>query len=152
MRRDAGGFYYFVDRIGDTFRWKGENVATSEVAAALMAFPGISEASVYGVAIPRTEGAAGMATLVGEAKLDFAALRAHLARRLPPYARPLFLRLKGRLEVTATFKPKKTELAREGFDLTVVRDPIYFDDPASKAYVPLDTALYERIDAGKIRL
>jgi len=152
MRKDAGGFYYFVDRIGDTFRWKGENVATSEVAAALLAFPGISEASVYGVAIRRAEGAASMATLVAEAKLDFAALRAHLARRLPPYARPLFLRLKDRLDLTATFRLKKTELAREGFDLTMVRDPIYFDDPASKAYVPLDTALYERIDAGKIRL
>jgi fatty-acyl-CoA synthase len=152
MRRDAGGFFYFVDRIGDTFRWKGENVATSEVAAALLAFPGVREATVYGVAVPGTEGAAGMAALAADGALDFAALRAHLARRLPPYARPLFLRLKDRLETTATFKPQKTELKQQGFDLTVVRDPIYFDDPEQAAYVLLDAALYERINTGKIRV
>jgi len=152
MRRDAGGFYYFVDRIGDTFRWKGENVATSEVAQALMAFPGVAEATVYGVSVPRTEGAAGMATLVANGALDFVQLRQHLARRLPPYARPLFLRLKDRIEVTATFKHKKTELAREGFHPAAARDAIYFDDPERQAYVPLDDALYERIRAGKVRL
>ncbi len=152
MRRDAAGFYYFIDRIGDTFRWRGENVATSEVSAALMAFPGITEASVYGVAVPGTEGSAGMATLVADSALDFAALRQHLRRHLPSYARPLFLRLKARIDVTGTFKHDKTALAREGFDLTVVRDPIYFDDPATEAYIALDAALYERIDAGKVRL
>jgi fatty-acyl-CoA synthase len=152
MRRDAGGFYYFVDRIGDTFRWKGENVATSEVAAALMAFPGIAAASVYGVSVPGTEGAAGMAALVADGALDFVELRHHLRRRLPSYARPLFLRLKDRIDVTGTFKQNKVALAREGFDLTVVRDPVYFDDPAREAYVPVDAALYERIDAGKLRL
>ena len=152
MRRDAGGFFYFVDRVGDTFRWKGENVATSEVAAALMAFAGVREASVYGVAVPGTEGAAGMAALVADGALDFAGLRAHLSRRLPAYARPLFLRLKDRLDTTSTFKPQQTELKRQGFDLTVVRDPIYFDDPEQGAYVPLDAALYERIDAGKVRV
>ena len=152
MRRDAGGYFYFVDRIGDTFRWKGENVATLEVADALMAFAGVREASVYGVAVPGTEGAAGMAALVADGALDFAGLRAHLSRRLPPYARPLFLRLQDRIDTTSTFKPQKTELKRQGFDLTVVRDPIYFDDPEQGAYVPLDAALYERIDAGKVRV
>ncbi len=152
MRIDAGGFYYFVDRIGDTFRWKGENVATSEVAAALTAFPGIAEATVYGVAVPGTEGAAGMAALVAEGTLDLTDLRNHLARRLPAYARPLFLRLKDRIDATGTFKHNKTELAREGFDLAAIHDPIYFDDPAQQAYVPLDAALYERIGAGKVRL
>jgi len=152
MRMDTAGFFYFIDRIGDTFRWKGENVATSEVAAAIMAFPGVTTASVYGVAVCGAEGAAGMATLVTDGAVDLAELRRHLARRLPAYARPLFLRLKDRIEVTATFKPKKNELAREGFDLTMVSDPIYFDDPAGQAYVRLDAALYERIDAGKLRL
>jgi len=151
MRKDAAGFYTFVDRIGDTFRWRGENVATSEVAAALMAFPGIAEATVYGVAVPGTEGSAGMAALVADGEVDFAELRRHLRRRLPSYARPLFLRLKDRIEVTGTFKQNKVALAREGFDLTVVRDPVYFDDPALEAYVPLDAALYESIDAGKLR-
>jgi fatty-acyl-CoA synthase len=152
MRRDAGGFYYFVDRIGDTFRWKGENVATSEVAQALTAFPGIAEATVYGVPIARTEGAAGMATLVADGALDFAELRHHLARVLPPYARPLFLRLKDRIDVTATFKHKKTELARDGFHPAATRDAIYFDDPESEAYIALDEALYERIRSGRVRL
>jgi len=152
MRMDERGFYYFVDRIGDTFRWKGENVATSEVAAALMEFPGIGEAAVYGVAVPGTEGAAGMAALVSDGTIDFAELRRHLARRLPPYACPLLLRLTDSIDTTSTFKHRKNELAREGFDITVVRDKIYFDDPQRQAYVPLDVPLYERIDAGKFRL
>ncbi len=155
MRMDGAGFFYFVDRIGDTFRWKGENVATSEVAAALMAFPGVRDASVYGVAVPGAEGAAGMAALVADGTLDFVSLREHLQRRLPPYARPLFLRLLDRIDVTATFKPNKTALQREGFDRTVVRDALYFDDPqqgAQGAYVPLDAPLYERINSGQMRL
>jgi fatty-acyl-CoA synthase len=152
MRMDAGGFFYFVDRIGDTFRWKGENVATSEVAAAIMAFPGITEASVYGVSVRGTEGKAGMATLVTSGALDVAELRRHLARRLPAYARPLFLRIKDRIELTATFKPKKDELAREGYEPAMVSDALYFDDPAAQSYLRLDAALYARIDAGKVRL
>jgi len=151
MRRDADGFLYFVDRTGDTFRWKGENVSTSEVAAALMDFPGITEASVYGIAVPHIEGAAGMAALVVNGAVDFPELRKHLASRLPPYARPLFLRLKEHIEVTGTFKHNKTVLAREGFDLAIVRDPIYLDDPTQETYVPLDTALYGRIATGKMR-
>ena len=141
MRRDEHGFYYFVDRIGDTFRWKGENVATSEVAAALTEFPGIGEATVYGVAVPGTEGAAGMAALVVDRPLDFAELRRHLAKRLPGYARPLFLRLTANIAATSTFKHDKNQLMREGFDVAVVRDEIYFDDPERHAYVPLDAAL-----------
>ncbi len=152
MRMDAGGFYYFVDRIGDTFRWKGENVATSEVADAIMAFPGIVETMVYGVAVPGTEGAAGMAVLVGKGDLNLSELRAHLAQRLPPYARPLFLRIKDGIEVTATFKHKKSDLVREGFDPKATQDAIYFDDPERRAYVPLDPALHARIAAGSVRL
>jgi fatty-acyl-CoA synthase len=152
MRRDERGFYFFVDRVGDTFRWKGENVATSEVAAALMEFTGIREATVYGVAVPGTEGAAGMAALVIDRRLDFAELRRHLTKRLPGYARPLFLRLTANIAATSTFKHDKNQLAREGFDIAVVRDEIYFDDPERQAYVPLDAALYQRINAGTIRL
>jgi fatty-acyl-CoA synthase len=152
MRMDAGGFYYFVDRIGDTFRWKGENVATSEVAEAIMTFPGITEASVYGVAIPGADGAAGMAALVADGTLDFAELRQHLARRLPPYARPLFLRIKNHIEATGTFKQKKADLAREGFNLLTISDEIYFDDSTREAYVPLDAALHAHITSGKVRL
>jgi len=152
MRRDESGFYYFVDRIGDTFRWKGENVSAAEVAAALTTFPGIEEASVYGVPIPGADGAAGMAAFVARGEPDFAALREHLARALPPYARPKFLRITGRIAATATFKQSKAELQREGFDPGATADPIYFDDPATKAYARLDAALFARIRAGKVRL
>ena len=152
MRRDAGGFYHFIDRIGDTFRWKGENVATSEVAAAITAFPGIKDASVYAVHIPGTEGAAGMAAIVCTDTPDLCKFRAHLAHRLPPYARPLFLRLTDNIAATGTFKHVKTQLQREGFDPAATDDPVYFDDPAQKAFVRLDGALHARIVGGKIRL
>jgi fatty-acyl-CoA synthase len=152
MRMDAAGFFYFVDRIGDTFRWKGENVATSEVAAAIMAFAGIREANVYGVHVPGTEGAAGMAAIVTDGILNLAEFRAHLARRLPPYARPKFLRVAGRIAITSTFKHTKSDVARDGFDPAATTDPIYLDDMEKNAFVPLDGALYARIKAGEIRL
>jgi fatty-acyl-CoA synthase len=152
MRADASGYFYFVDRIGDTFRWKGENVASCEVAAAITAFSGITEATVYGVAIPGTEGAAGMAALVVDGVLDLAELRKHLAGALPAYARPLFLRIQDRIAVTATFKHQKNELVREGFDPAATDDVIYFDNPSQQAYVRLDRALFERIKAGAVRL
>jgi fatty-acyl-CoA synthase len=152
MRRDSAGFFYFVDRVGDTFRWKGENVATSEVAVAIMAFPGISEATVYGVAVPGTEGAAGMAAIVANAALDLAGLRKHLASQLPAYARPLFLRMRSRIDATATFKHARHELQREGYDPAATSDPIYFADPEGQSFVRLDAALYARIAAGVMRL
>jgi fatty-acyl-CoA synthase len=152
MRKDRRGFFYFVDRIGDTFRWKGENVATGEVEEAIMRFPGIVEATVYGVAIPGTEGRAGMATLACDGVPDLPALRRHLADSLPSYARPLFLRLRREIEVTSTFKHKKADLAREGYDPSIAGDPIYFDDPEHQAFVRVDAALRERIDRGQMRL
>jgi fatty-acyl-CoA synthase len=152
MRCDAGGYYYFVDRIGDTFRWKGENVATSEVAAAIAAFPGIADVTVYGVAVPGTEGSAGMAALVVDGPLDLPELRKHLVRALPPYARPLFLRIQDRIAVTATFKHQKNDLVREGFDPAATNDAIYFDDPSQQAYVPIGGALFDRIRSGDVRL
>ena len=93
-----------------------------------------------------------MAALVVEGALDLSGLRKHLARALPAYARPLFLRIQDRIAVTATFKHQKTELVREGFDPTAAGDAIYFDDPSQQAYVRLDGALFERIKAGAVRL
>ncbi len=152
MRMDASGFYYFVDRIGDTFRWKGENVSTSEVAAAIGAFHGVKEVEVYGVGVPGTEGAAGMAAIVADDSLDLRELRRHLARALPAYARPLFLRLTDSIAATSTFKHKKNELRRDGYDPAATTDPLYFDDPSKKAFVALDPALFARIQAGDVRL
>jgi len=152
MRRDDKGFFYFVDRIGDTFRRKGENVATSEVSAIVCTFPGVTHASVYGVAVPGTEGRVGMAAVVADEDLDFAGLREHLAGRLPSYARPVFLRVRKQAEVTGTFKYSKTELLRQGYDPAASRDPLYFDHPELGAFVRLDGDLYDRIQSGGIRL
>jgi fatty-acyl-CoA synthase len=151
MRQDERGFFYFVDRIGDTFRWKGENVATFEVAEAICAFPGVQEANVYGVEIPGAEGRAGMATLVAEDDLDLAALRAHLIGRLPEYARPLFLRIRNGMEVTATFKYTKINLLREGYNPAATSDAIYFNHLEQQAYVRLNRTLYESIRIGRTR-
>ncbi len=151
MRKDEKGFWYFVDRIGDTFRWKGENVSTREVAEAISLFHGVKEAVVYGVTVPGTEGRAGMVALVADPRIDLHQLRLHIAEQLPPYAQPLFLRICERIEMTATFKQRKMELIRDGFD---PRAPggVYFNDPGQRAYVRLDGALFDRIVNGKVRL
>ena len=152
MRKDESGYFYFVDRIGDTFRWKGENVSTTEVADLISAYPGVVEAVVYGVAIPGTEGRAGMAAMVVREDFDLVAFRQHLAERLPEYARPLFLRIRCEIEMTATFKPKKQNLSREGYDPNVTAHVIYFDDRVRQSFVKLDAVLYERLQNGNIRL
>jgi fatty-acyl-CoA synthase len=152
MRRDDKGYFYFVDRVGDTFRWKGENVSTTEVADTISAFFGVIESVVYGVTIPGMEGRAGMAAIVVSHDFDLIAFRQHLAERLPEYARPLFLRILSELETTATFKPKKQGLSREGYDPTATVHTIYFDDRARQAFVKLDAALYKRIRTGDVRL
>jgi fatty-acyl-CoA synthase len=152
MRQDARGYFYFVDRIGDTFRWKGENVSTAEVAEAINRFPGIRDANVYGVEVPGRDGRAGMAAIVADGSLDLAGLRAHLHALLPDYARPLFLRVCGELAVTMTFKQKKIDLVAQGFDPAGTSDAIYFDDPQTGAFVQVDPVRYARIVSEAIRL
>jgi fatty-acyl-CoA synthase len=152
MRKDANGFFYFIDRVGDTFRWKGENVSTTEVAETINLFEGVSETIVYGVEVPGHDGRAGMAVIVCEHPIDLSALREHLVRRLPDYARPLFVRVRGEIEVTATFKQKKIDLAKDGFDPSKTSDAIYFNDAQTRAFVRLDQTLYNRIVAGEMRL
>lgn len=152
LSRDREGYYYFVDRIGDTFRWKGENVATSEVSEVISVCPGVVEANVYGVRVPGADGRAGMAALVTQPTLSLEDLYSHVTKELAPYARPLFLRLQPRIETTGTFKHRKVDLVRDGFDLSVVKDPIYFRDDARGAYVPLDRELFEEIVAGRARV
>lgn len=151
MRRDELGYFYFVDRVGDTFRWKGENVATSEVAEALGAIPGIVEANVYGVAVPGQDGRAGMAALVVEPTFDAAPLAGLLKSRLPAYALPLFLRLRPEMEITGTFKLRKVELVKDGFDPARVADPLYWRNAESGRYEPLDARRYEEIASGAIK-
>jgi len=152
MTRDAGGFFQFVDRLGDTFRWKGENVATSEVNEAILECPGVIDATTYGVAVEGADGRAGMAAIVIGAGFDFSEFRDHLARRLPPYACPVFVRIAPALDNTETFKQKKQDLIGAGFDPRRVADPVFFRDPKSNDFLPLDADGYTRLSEGTIRL
>ncbi|MET4426211.1 fatty-acyl-CoA synthase [Bradyrhizobium sp. JR18.2] len=152
MRLDDKGFFHFVDRIGDTFRWKGENVATSEVNDAVRDFTGVIDATTYGVSIPGTDGRAGMSAIVVNEGFNIEELPAHLAQRLPVYARPVFIRISRELDATETFKQKKGELAREGFDPGLIGEPLFMLDPKSGAYVALDADVHAGIIDGAIRL
>jgi len=152
MRRDAQGFFYFVDRVGDTFRWKGENVSTTEVAAAIARCPGVIEVAVYGVRVPHADGRAGMAALVVGAGFELAELQRTVAAALPAYARPVFVRIVSQLEITGTFKLRTQELVRAGYDPSQVSDALYLAEGANGQYVRLDQPLYERISSGSSRL
>jgi fatty-acyl-CoA synthase len=153
--RDQGWRHIqFVDRLGDTFRWKGENVATTEVEAALRTAPGVRDLTVYGVQVPHADGRAGMAALCLDdgATLDGAALAAHAGARLPAYAVPLFLRIVPELETTATFKTRKHLLRDEGFDPARVKDPLYVLLDRARGYQPLTPETWSRIQGGSARL
>jgi len=152
LRKDEHGYFYFVDRVGDTYRWKGENVSTSEITAVITACPGVSDAAVYGVTVPGADGRAGMAALVVNPKFDLGIFRRHIAAQLPEYARPLFLRIVTSIELTGTFKLRKQELALQGYDPDRVADDLYFDDKQRQGYVRLDAALAAQLRAGKQRL
>jgi fatty-acyl-CoA synthase len=145
LSQDERGYYRFVDRIGDTFRWKGENCSTMEVSEVISAFPGILEANVYGVLVPNNaDGRAPCAAISCEDNVDFGKLLTYMKKNLPPYAIPLFLRKTPRINITETFKHQKVELRNQGIDLNVVKDPLYFLMDG-KSYVPLDSHLYAKI-------
>ena len=152
MKIDDGGFFHFVDRLGDTFRWKGENVSTSEVNETILECPGVIDATTYGVAVPGTDGRAGMAAIVTDDSFDLVAFRDHLSCRLPAYACPVFVRLSAALEATETFKQKKQDLIRAGFDPLTIADPLFFRDPKSGSFLPLDADAHARLLAGAVRL
>lgn len=152
--RDQGWKHIqFVDRLGDTFRWKGENVATTEVEATLRGAEGIADSTVYGVTVPGADGRAGMAAirLAEGTSLDGAALAKRLRECLPHYAVPVFLREVPELETTATFKTRKQSLREQGIaaDLT---DPLYILRPGSEAYEPLDAATRAELEQGRLKL
>ena len=151
MKVDHDGYIYFIDRIGDTFRWKGENVATSEVAERLAGFEGVLEVNVYGVKVGDLDGKAGMASLVTEGDFDLEAFAKYVDEALPSYARPLFVRLQKAIETTGTFKYRKIDLVNEGFDPSKTKDPLYFRDPA-KGYVKITKTLCAKIEGGGFKL
>jgi len=148
--RDQGWSHVaFVDRLGDTFRWKGENVATTEVEAALSEWPAVEQAVVYGVEVPGVEGRAGMAALKLRADLDGKALAGHLVKRLPGYAIPLFLRVIDEVEQTSTFKSRKVELRDEGY---AGGGPVYVLADREAGYVPAYDGYAAEVAAGRIRV
>ncbi|MBV1701081.1 MAG: long-chain-acyl-CoA synthetase [Hyphomicrobiales bacterium] len=152
MRADAQGFYYFVDRIGDTFRWKGENVATSEVARVMAMVAGIAEVSVYGVEVAGADGRAGMAALVVRDGFDIGGLARALDAALPAYARPVFLRIVPQMALTDTFKQKKAALAALGFDPADSADALYVRPAGAADFQRLDALVHQAILQGLVRL
>jgi citronellyl-CoA synthetase len=143
----------FADRVGDTFRWKGENVSTQEVEKAIDTFRGVSSSAVYGVSIPGSDGKAGMAAIIKdeETPLDISKLAGHLKTSLPKYAVPLFVRFVPDFEWTATHKIKKTNLKTQGYDPSQVKEEVYVLLPESKGYVPLNNEIFRDMVAGKYK-
>uniref|UniRef100_A0A8C3UZK4 long-chain-fatty-acid--CoA ligase n=1 Tax=Catharus ustulatus TaxID=91951 RepID=A0A8C3UZK4_CATUS len=150
LMMDSERFMYFQDRVGDTFRWKGENVATTEVEATLALVSFIQEVNVYGVAVPGCEGRCGMAAmcLKAGAAFDGDKLYAFTRETLPSYAAPRFVRI----QLTGTFKQCKTNLVREGFDPGAIRDRLFFRDDARRSYVPLTPQIFAAIQDMKLSL
>ncbi|CAH0718003.1 unnamed protein product, partial [Brenthis ino] len=150
---DYYGYFYFKDRTGDTFRWRGENVSTAEVEGVISNLVGLKDAVVYGVSIPGVEGRAGMAAIADpDRKVDLVELAHGLHSSLPVYARPLFIRILPEPPLTATFKLKKRELIEQGFNLSLHEEPIYFLDQKLGEYIPLTQKLYDDLMLGIIRL
>ncbi|CAL8096219.1 unnamed protein product [Orchesella dallaii] len=151
LRMDDYGYFYFKDRTGDTFRWKGENVSTAEVESVISSMCGLKDAVVYGVEIPGSEGRAGMAAIADpEGNIDLSTLAEGLAKQLPAYARPLFVRILKQIDMTGTYKLRKLDLQKEGFDVHHITDNVYYY--TGSKYIPLDTTLYQMIMSGQMRL
>ncbi|CAK1549763.1 unnamed protein product [Leptosia nina] len=150
---DELGYLYFRDRTGDTFRWRGENVSTTEVEAAISRVADQRDAVVFGVEIPNNEGRAGMCGIVDtDSSLDLDKLATDMAKDLPKYARPVFIRIMKSMDMTATFKIRKVDLQKEGFNPSTIADKLYYFDPKLNKYVSLGPEEYEKINSGQIRL
>lgn len=151
MRKDKDGYIYFVDRIGDTFRWKGENVSTNEVGEALSGIPGVATANVYGIPLPGYDGKAGMAAITTDDDVDFDGMYAALGHKLPSYAIPIFIRVQRDADTTGTFKYRKVELVKDGFNIDEVTDPIWMYHPERKIYVPFTQDRYDSLRSGAFK-
>ncbi|XP_004687865.1 PREDICTED: very long-chain acyl-CoA synthetase [Condylura cristata] len=151
---DHDNFIYFHDRVGDTFRWKGENVATTEVADIVGLVDFVQEVNVYGVPVPGHEGRIGMASIKMKENSEFDGkkLFKHVADYLPTYARPRFLRIQDIIEITGTFKHRKVTLVEEGFNPAVIKDALYFLDDKAEMYVPLTEDIYNAIKDKTLKL
>jgi fatty-acyl-CoA synthase len=151
MRQDSDGYVYFIDRIGDTYRWKGENVSTAEVEQRLADAPGVKEVIAYGVPVPGQDGKAGMVALVVEGRFSAKAFAEWADQELPPYARPAFVRLIKSADTTGTFNYKKTDLVADGFDPDKVEGALYVRG-GKNGYAKLTEAARAAILSGETRL
>ncbi|XP_073067891.1 long-chain fatty acid transport protein 2 isoform X1 [Manis javanica] len=151
---DHENFIHFHDRVGDTFRWKGENVATTEVADVVGLVDFVQEVNVYGVPVPGHEGRIGMASIKmkDDHEFDGKKLFKHVADYLPSYARPRFLRLQDTIDITGTFKHRKVTLVEEGFNPEVIKDSLYFLDDKAAMYVPMTEDIYNAISNKSLKL
>ncbi|MGE5380424.1 MAG: long-chain-acyl-CoA synthetase [Methylocystaceae bacterium] len=147
-------YFSFVDRLGDTFRWKSENVSTNQVADTLIKFGGIEDANVFGVQVPGYEGRCGMVALklLEGAEFEPQRFAAYVEEHLPAYARPCFVRLRQELDITNSFKRVKSQLQKQGYNLSLVNDPLYFLDAETNSYIPLNQEICAAIDQGEIKL
>ncbi|XP_065727051.1 long-chain fatty acid transport protein 2 isoform X3 [Phocoena phocoena] len=154
LMMDHENFIYFHDRVGDTFRWKGENVATTEVADIVGLVDFVQEVNVYGVSVPGHEGRIGMASIKmkEDHEFDGRKLFKHVADYLPNYARPRFLRIQDTIEITGTFKHRKVTLMEEGFNPAVIKDALYFLDDKAEMYVPMTEHIYNAINDKTLKL
>ncbi|XP_062405796.1 long-chain fatty acid transport protein 2-like [Sardina pilchardus] len=154
LKIDWDNFIYFQDRVGDTFRWKGENVATTEVSDIVTMIDFVEEANVYGVQVPGHEGRIGMAaiTITKGKELDCKKMFSHVSSYLPAYAQPRFIRIQNCVEVTGTFKQMKKTVVEEGFNPTLVTDPLFFLDDKDKSYVPMTEDIYQAVVCGNKKL
>ncbi|KDE05315.1 hypothetical protein MVLG_04346 [Microbotryum lychnidis-dioicae p1A1 Lamole] len=148
LSRSKEGFYYFADRLGDTFRWKSENVSTTAVSEAMGAI--VDEANVYGVLVPSHEGRAGCAAIPATPQVDFEKLSVHVQKVLPKYAQPLFIRIVQKMESTGTEKQLKVVLRNEGVDPAKVSDPVYW--LSGGKYKPFTKTEWESLQGGKFKL
>ncbi|XP_043576373.1 long-chain fatty acid transport protein 4 [Chiloscyllium plagiosum] len=150
---DEYGYMYFRDRTGDTFRWKGENVSTTEVEGTLSRILGMTDVVVYGVEVPGAEGKAGMAAIADpNHQINLETFYTDLEVALPQYARPIFLRLLPAVSKTGTFKFQKTDMRKEGFDPRNIKDKLYLLDQKQRTYIQLDEELFRSIQSGKRKL
>ena len=148
------GHIQFGDRIGDTFRWQGENVATTEVESVIMKWPEIEDAVVYGVTVPGRDGRCGMLYLTQkqEGQIDLDGLAAHMRENLPAYAVPRFIRIGQKVDVTGTFKFQKSKLKNAAYKVAEVDDPLHLLARDADTVVPLTANVQSQIDAGDVRL
>uniref|UniRef100_A0A3P9JN99 long-chain-fatty-acid--CoA ligase n=1 Tax=Oryzias latipes TaxID=8090 RepID=A0A3P9JN99_ORYLA len=150
---DEYGYMYFKDRSGDTFRWRGENVSTTEVEGVLSGLLGHTDVAVYGVSVPGVEGSAGMAALAHTGgQMDLDAFLSAVQQALPSYARPVFLRLMPSVDTTGTFKIQKMRLQKEGYKPNATSDRIYFLNSRAESYELVTEELCKAIDEGKVSL